>query len=119
MLVTAIVVPILFIIFLFISIRNRKTYANEWKQIGTIEEKEVLSGVLQRSIMEKKRFYYHYYFWHCQLFVKTNDGTTITIHYEKPALEATAPNLQKGDVLHCYGHWYGEVFLANRMDKLN
>ncbi|WP_078430634.1 hypothetical protein [Alkalihalobacterium alkalinitrilicum] len=113
--VTAIVIPILFVVFYFIVKRNNASYEQKWKEVGAIQEQVIVSGKLTRYFIEKKKFYHHRYIWSIQLFILDHQQT-IKVIFEKPAVSDTPPlDVSTNGTLKCYGQWDGSNFLANRI----
>ncbi len=113
--IAAIVIPILFIFFYFTVKRNNAAYEKRWRNVGDINEQLTLSGTLERSFVEKKRFYHHRYIWNFQIYLK-DKHELIKVIYEKPALTDIPPlKLTTHDKIKCYGQWNGKNFLANRI----
>ena len=118
LLVTAIVIPILFLCFYFIVRKEKRKQLESWKALNQQEETDIIKGQIDNIYTEKKRYFQQLFLWKTTIHV-IDGNQKYTIIYEKPAdkKEATL-RLSKRDYVACYGSWYQNVFQANRIEKL-
>ena len=116
MLVTAIVIPFIFLAFYFIVKKERKKQLVHWEELRHTEETEVVCGIVESIFREKKRYYQQLYVW--KTVVKIRSGTGLhTIVYEKPENDNKATlDISQRDFVTCYGTWYHDAFVANRIE---
>ncbi len=117
MLVTAIVIPLLFLFFLFIVRKERKKQYQKWRDFGKIEEKTVESGIVQRIFSEKRKYYHELYVSRTELVID-NGVKVFQVIIEKPSDQKEATlEINQNDFVTCYGTWHNHSFLANRIRK--
>ncbi|WP_026674409.1 hypothetical protein [Alkalihalobacterium bogoriense] len=118
MLVAAIVIPILFTIFLFIVKKDKKKYRCEWENVGTIKEVSSLRGKIIKQLSEKKRYYQHLYTRKIRLTIETKEGVQYEVIFEKPIKDGQDYSFPVGTIIHAHGQWVETLlFHANRIEK--
>lgn len=118
MLVAAIVIPILFTIFLFIVRKDKKKYRTQWENVGTIGEETSIRGKVTKQISERNRYYQHLYTRKLRLTVTTEEGAQYEVIFEKPIKNDFDYSFPLGTSIYAYGQWIEPtLFQANRIEK--
>ncbi|WP_053366081.1 hypothetical protein [Bacillus sp. FJAT-27245] len=114
--VTAILIPIICLYFLWITLREAKENERKWLQSGTTKEEAIVTGEVQSVFKEKQRFYYHRYIFVQELTIRTEAGTA-KAKIITPLMKGAAPtNYYTGQVVRVYGSWDKNWFYANRVE---
>lgn len=108
------------IYFYFWTKRVKKEQDQEWATFGEIEEAESIQGIVSTSFKDKKRLYHQYFYLELQLSIyDATDQQPIKVLWQKPSRPDTiVPDLQQKDSVICYGKRKGQLFYANRIEKL-
>jgi hypothetical protein len=112
--VTAVVIPILFAYFYYLTKKERRKFYEKWLDIGEVKEEAWVKGVVI-EIRERKERYYHHYFVHVIDLVLEDNHKKIIARTQLPATDVVKkPYFQRGETIICYGEWRNELFLFKR-----
>jgi hypothetical protein len=112
--IAAIVIPIIFLYFLYITIKERKRRIEKWQQIGTIKEETFLRGKVIQSFTRSKRYIGNYFVSETTLLIKNETDTykaIITVPIT-PTLQAVQINNET--TITCFGYWDKKNFIFSR-----
>ncbi|OCA85567.1 hypothetical protein A8F94_11820 [Bacillus sp. FJAT-27225] len=114
--VTAILIPIIILYFLWISIKETKEHEIKWREAGIAKEEAVIIGTIVSVSQEKQRFYYHRYLLVQELMVKTPAGL-VKVRINTPLTKNTTfIKYESGQPVKVYGSWQDTWFHANRVE---
>jgi hypothetical protein len=121
--VAAIVIPIIFLYFLYISMNERKRRIEKWQQIGDIKEETFISGKVIQSYTLTKRFVGKHYISETILLIKSEYETYKAILKLPITPTFQAIQIDDDSLITCYGYWGNKTFYFCRYkmnkDKLN
>lgn len=116
--VAAIVIPILFIYFFWITKREIKEQALKWLHAGDVPDEAIFTGKIIEVITDKQRFYYNRYIFVQELKFQTETRlmavrkvTPITKHFNPE-------NFNIGENLRIYGGFRDGHFYINHVEKI-
>ncbi|WP_316569037.1 hypothetical protein [Neobacillus sp. YIM B06451] len=114
--VTAILIPIICLYFLWITLKEAKENEIKWLQTGSAKEEAIVTGEVQSVFKERQRFYYHRYIFVQELIIRTETGTA-KARIITPLMKGASPiNYHAGQVVRIYGSWEKNWFHANRVE---
>jgi hypothetical protein len=116
--VAAIVIPMIFLYFLYITMKERKRRIEKWQQIGDIKEETFLSGKVIQSLTRSKRFVGKYYISETTLLVKRDYETYKAILRLPITPSYEAIHIDGETLITCYGYWDNKIFYFGRY-KIN
>jgi hypothetical protein len=115
-LVTAILIPIIILYFLWISIKETKEHEIKWREAGFAKEEAIVSGTIISFSQEKQRFYYHRYLLVQEMMVRTTTGS-VKVRIQIPLIkDAAIKQFSIGEQVKIYGSWQDRWFHANRVE---
>jgi hypothetical protein len=112
--VTAIVVPILFAYFYYLTKKERRKYYEKWTKIRSVKEEAWVKGTVI-DVQERKERYYYHYFIHVIDVVLYDSHKKIIARTQLPATDMVEkPIFQKGETIICYGQWRDGIFFFEK-----
>lgn len=114
--VTAILIPIICIYFLWLTLKEAKENEMKWLQTGTAKEEAAVFGEVLSVIKEKQRFYYHRYIIVQELAIRTESGTIKAKVITPLMKDARINDYRTGQILRVYGSWEKNWLHANRIE---
>ncbi|HZG61213.1 MAG TPA: hypothetical protein VEY68_12215 [Anoxybacillus sp.] len=110
--VTAIVIPILFAYFYYLTKKERRKYYEKWMKIRNVKEEALVKGTVI-DVQERKERYYHHYFIHVTDVVLNDSHKKIIARTQLPATDIVEkPIFQKGKTIISYGQWRDGIFFS-------
>ncbi|MCM2533523.1 hypothetical protein NDK43_15425 [Neobacillus pocheonensis] len=117
--VTAIVIPIVCLYFLWITRKEMKAQEQKWLAVGNIRKESVLTGQIKSSTEEKQRFYHNRFIYVQELKLQT-EIKQITIKKMTPVTKAAKIEaFTVGDVIRIYGCWDGNQFYFDEFEVVS
>lgn len=109
--VTAIVIPVLFLYFYYITRKERKQFYNQWLQIGKVTEEAWVKGTITGIQEKTEHYYYNYKIYVIDLLLQ-HENEKVTARIQFPAIDSLQkPSFRIGETIICYGEWKNGVFL--------
>ncbi|WP_059170022.1 hypothetical protein [Bacillus sp. FJAT-27445] len=116
MMVTAILIPIICLYFLWLTLKEAKENEKRWLQTATANEEAVVNGTITSIFQEKQRFYYHRYIIVQELMIKADMGQIKAKIITPLTKVAAIKDYRVGQELRIYGSWEKNWFHANRVE---
>lgn len=117
--VTAIVIPIIFLYFFWLTRKEMKVQDQKWLSIGYVQQEAVLSGLINDIVEEKQRFYHNRYIYVQELKLQT-DGKSVRIKKITPLTKnVNIHSFTVGEIIRVYGKWEGKQFFFNDYEEVN
>ncbi|UII57286.1 hypothetical protein LS684_07555 [Cytobacillus spongiae] len=117
--VTAILIPIIFIYFYWLTRKEMKESYEKWTQLDHILEEAVVSGTIQHIKTEKQRYYYHRFVYVTVLTLQI-DRNVLQVKKIEPLRHNFSPNtFTIGEHVRLYGNWKEDFFQFNRVERTN
>jgi hypothetical protein len=112
--ITAIVIPILFAYFYYLTKKERRKYYEKWTRIRNVKEEAWVKGIII-DVQERKERYYHHYFIHVIDVILHVSDKKIIARTQLPATTMVEkPIFPKGDTIICYGQWRNGIFFFEK-----
>jgi len=115
-LVTAILIPLICLYFLWLSIREAKENEKKWLKAGKAKEEAIVEGMITSVTLEKQRFYYHRYLIVQELAMKTASGMVKARIIMPLTKDSVLKEYQPGHSFRLYGSWQKNWFHVNRVE---
>ncbi|PLR97409.1 hypothetical protein [Bacillus sp. T33-2] len=117
--VTAIVIPIIFIYFYWLTRKEIRENHEKWLQLEHVPEEAVITGKILELTEARERFYYHRFNHVLNIKVQTDDKI-LTVKKITPIREgATFPEITPGEHVRFYGNWKEGYFQVGRIEGKN
>ncbi|WP_051529933.1 hypothetical protein [Anoxybacteroides tepidamans] len=109
--VTAVVIPLLFCYFYYITRKEQKEIRKKWRQIGKVAAESVIKGTIV-NVQEKTEHYYHnYYIYVIDLLLQCKNEKIIA-RMQLPVMQhMQKPSFEIGETIVCYGQRNNDLFL--------
>ncbi|WP_158587579.1 DUF4131 domain-containing protein [Neobacillus notoginsengisoli] len=114
--VTAILIPLICLYFLWLTIREARENEEKWLDSGKAKEEAFLEGTITSILQEKQRFYYHRYLAVQELSIKSAGGTVQARIITPLTKDANLKDFRPGQTVRIYGSWQKNWFHANRVE---
>jgi hypothetical protein len=111
--VTAVVIPILFLYFFWITRKEMKLNDSKWLAAAEVAKEAVLTGEIKSINQEKQRFYYHRYILLYELTLQTETKLIKAKKIIPIRNNIEIDTFSVGEVLRIYGSWDGNHFHFN------
>jgi hypothetical protein len=110
--VAAIVIPLLFLYFLVITIRERKMKYEEYLNLDFIKEEAFISGIVTQIDTKSKAFIGKHYVIITTLLLLNNNQVYYKAVKTSPSSKGQQ-TITEGMQIICYGYWEKDVFIFN------
>lgn len=118
MVVAAIVIPILFIYFYFLTSREKSKQIYKWKRVGVVPEESRIMGKVDSIQQSTERFYQNYKVV-LFIFTITSDDKRIRAVKKMPlGDEVPAVDIDKTTPVIMTGRWNKQTFLINKIQNI-
>ena len=111
--VTAILIPIICLYFLWLTKKERKEQDEKWKKAGDVLQEAVVLGKLIEITEEKQRFYYHRHVIVQSIKLQTATKVITAVKTTPLTPHAKKDIFTVGETIRLYGSWEGSRFLFN------
>lgn len=112
--VTAVVIPIIFFYFLYITIKERKKRIQKWNEIGNVREESIVRGKILQVYSATERYIGNYYISKTTLLIMTSNGS-VKASVQSPIIsESKQYEFEHNTFITCYGQWKGSSFHFQR-----
>jgi hypothetical protein len=109
--VTAFLIPAIFIYFYMKSKKEAKKYHDEWITMNEIRKDTLILGTVIHKTTQKQRYYYNKYIFETILVIQTIEGRRINLKRIEPITPQFAPpTIQTGETFTFYGYWDEDYF---------
>jgi hypothetical protein len=112
--IAAIVIPIIFFYFLFITMRERKRKIEEWQKIGEVKEDSIISGRVIQSSSQSKRFVANFFIAETTLLLKNEFGIHKVVQRTPITPDFKEIQFANDIMITCYGYWDDKSFIFKR-----
>lgn len=112
--IAAIVIPILFLYFLYLTMKERKKRIQLWTNIGNIREESVIKGKIVQIYTSKYTYIGKYEVLEATLLIKTNNGTIKAKKKMPITSDFQPPYFEVNTTIYCYGSYIRQHFIFNR-----
>lgn len=114
--VTAIVIPIIYLYFYWLTKKEmRESYA-KWVELKNVPEEAIISGMIVDMNVSKQRYYYYRYVHVLDLTIQSSGKKQWKVKKMTPLMKGShLPSVNIGDNVHLYGNWKKEFFLVSRI----
>lgn len=117
--VTAIVIPIIFLYFFWITKKEIKEQENKWLKAGQVSQEAMVIGKIISIHNEKQKFYYNRYIF-VQVLKLQTETKLITVLKETPITKNfKIESFQAGEIIRVYGQWKDHQFYCGEINKIN
>jgi hypothetical protein len=113
--VTAILIPAIFLYFYWLSLREIKQHDERWMEQSSILEEALIHGKVVEVHGHKERFYYHRF--NHVLTLKIQSGNKmLSVRKVTPLTRSTSiPEVKVGETVTLYGNWKTGSFSISRI----
>lgn len=112
--VTAIVIPIIFVYFYWISVKERKRHEELWLAAATVEPEAILSGQIKDVLHDRQRFYYSRWHFVYEIKLQTQTGMTTVKKRTPLTKDLTIEQFTIGDTIRVFGRWENSEFYFSK-----
>ncbi|MBT2687902.1 hypothetical protein J7I93_06895 [Bacillus sp. ISL-47] len=114
--VTAIVIPIIFLYFYWLTKKELRESYEKWSDLNNVSEEAIISGKIVHISAFKQRYYYHRYVHVLDLTIQSSGNKLLKVKKRTPLMkDAALPSVNVGDTVHLYGNWREEYFHVSRI----
>jgi hypothetical protein len=113
--VTAILIPAIFLYFYWLTRKEMKQQDEKWLKQSSIPEEALIQGMVVEVHGQKERFYYHRF--NHVLTLKIQSGNKmLPVRKVTPLTRRTSiPDVKVGETVTLYGNWKTGSFYINRI----
>lgn len=120
--VTAVLIPLIFLYFFVVAVKERKKRYEEWLQINSIREVAFLEGEIKQIYSRVENYVGKNKIYIVQLLIK-GKHSSVKAFSKTPITTDNLPSHEfiEGQQILCYGYWEQESFVFSRYEikKLN
>lgn len=113
--VTAILIPLICLYFLWLSIKEAKENEKKWLEAGKANEEAIVEGTISSVTLEKQKYYYHRYLIVQELTIKATSGLVKARVIKPLTKDAVINEYHPGEEVRLYGSWQKNWFHVNRV----
>jgi hypothetical protein len=112
--VAAIVIPIIFLYFLYIAIRDRRQQYSKWLNLEHVKEEAYLGGKVIQVTSRTERYVGKHLVSITTLLLQDKFKVQKAVR-KLPKIDSSPPfNVEEGTYIRCYGYWDRDLFIFNR-----
>jgi hypothetical protein len=116
--VTAIVIPIIFLYFFWLTRKEMEEHDIKWLAAGEVKQEAMLTGEIKSINEEKQRFYYHRYLYVQEIKLQS-DSKIVKVRKVTPIRKnIIIEPFTIGEVIRIYGSWRGSYFHFSKFEQL-
>jgi hypothetical protein len=116
--IAAIVIPILFLYFLYITLKERKRKYEEYLKLDDIKEEALISGQIIQINTKSKTFVGEHDVTITSILLIGENSTQYKAVKTSPST-TTTPTLKEGFQVVCYGYWKKDLFIFYRFKTID